>query len=255
MTQSWKNFCTPRLRQFDPQANIVWKEQLGFGVDGIVWKADSNGRTYAVKVFWDNTHPEGNRYWAIQRECHNAALLQMLQASIDSADTPIYLNPKPTTQKHALINLQAFSNEGRSKAKLKQLPNAVSCTSMPPMRECFGWTKVSGQELWSLRIGNIPPRAAPLKGIRRDIQPFEEYYAIVYDFVAESQCPLDNSVVQSQLDFYYLAGFCLTVTMRKDNWKGRGILIDMADLICPWHMGWYQPLFYRRLADEFLAEA
>ncbi|KAK2036350.1 hypothetical protein LZ31DRAFT_483984 [Colletotrichum somersetense] len=231
---AWKNFCPPLLRQFDPEAKIEWKERVGYGLDGI---------------FWDNTSPEGNRYWAVQRECHNAALLQILQASMKS-NTPIFLNPTPKTKKQALINLQAFSDEGRRQRKLEKLPNRVSPT-VPQIRECFGWTKVTGQKLWGLGPKNTPP-STTLDGIRREIWPDEEYYAIVYDFVPESQS-LDNDVVQSQLDFYYLVGFCLTVPMRKDNWKGCGMLVDMADLICPWHVGWSVGMFRRRLANELQA--
>ncbi|KAK1957238.1 hypothetical protein LY78DRAFT_648083 [Colletotrichum sublineola] len=245
---AWKNFYPPLLRQFDPQAKIVWKERLGCGLDGIVWKAEYNGRSCAVKVFWDNTPPE-DRYWAIQQECHNAALLQILQAAIGDTNTPIYLNPDPKTRKQALINLHAFSDEGRHKEKLKQLSNAFPCTSIPPIRECFGWTKVIGRELWSLSLENSPPSDT----LKRCIWPHEEYYAIVYDFIPEGQS-LDRNVVQSQLDFYYRAGFCLTAPMRADNWKGRGILIDMADLICPWHVGWSESMFLKRRAEEILVE-
>ncbi|KAF6822210.1 hypothetical protein CMUS01_11175 [Colletotrichum musicola] len=47
---TWKDFCRPRLRQFDPSAKIKWKERVSHGIDGIVWKAEINGREYAVKV-------------------------------------------------------------------------------------------------------------------------------------------------------------------------------------------------------------
>lgn len=175
----------------------------------------------------------------------------MIQAAIDCADEPIYLNPRPKTKKHALINLQNFSAECRNREKLKKLPNAVPYTSLPPIKKCFGWTKVSGQELWKLSPNSRPP-TYDLDHVRKDIWPQKEYFAIVYEFIPEG-C-LDKNVVQSQLDFYWLVGFCFTPTMRPDNWKGDGILIDMADLICPWHAGWSIGSYYRRLARLIVKE-
>ncbi|KAF6790331.1 hypothetical protein CSOJ01_14602 [Colletotrichum sojae] len=104
--------ATTSHSDFDPSAKIKWRERVSHAIDGIVWKAEINGREYAVKVFWDNVAPEGYYYWAVQLECHNAALLEMMQSAIEQADEPFYLNPNPETRKHALLNLQAVSDEG-----------------------------------------------------------------------------------------------------------------------------------------------
>jgi len=109
---------------------------------------------------------------------------------------------------------------------------------------------ISGRSLCGLDPEVCPPRVT-LDGVVRKILPTEEYYAIVYEFVPESQL-VDMDVMQSQLDFYWLAGFCL-VPMRLENWKGPGVLIDMADIICPWHAGWFQTWYRRLLAQELLA--
>ncbi|KPM34267.1 hypothetical protein AK830_g12308 [Neonectria ditissima] len=114
---------------------------------------------------------------------------------------PTYLNPKPKTKKHALVNLQAFSDEGRRRGKLREIRGTVPCTSTPRLRECFGWTKVSGQELWDLGPKNRPP-SDTLDGLHREISPDEEYYAIVYEFIPENPPALNRDVIQSQLDFY-----------------------------------------------------
>lgn len=36
--------------------------------------------------FWDDEAPDTSSYWAIQRECHNAATLEMIRDAIDSQD-------------------------------------------------------------------------------------------------------------------------------------------------------------------------
>lgn len=71
-----------------------------------------------------------------------------------------------------------------------------------------------------------------LDGAVRDISPSEDYHAIVYEYVSDTGCAFSSEIVQAQLDFFWLAGFCL-VPSRVENWKGVGILVDMADLIYP----------------------
>jgi hypothetical protein len=72
--------------------------------------------------------PEGTRYWAIQRECHNAALLQMIQAAVvQSPDETVFLAPEPKTLLDAGANLHAFSDEGRRAPRFRRLAGAVSC--------------------------------------------------------------------------------------------------------------------------------
>ncbi|KAF6810452.1 hypothetical protein CPLU01_15304 [Colletotrichum plurivorum] len=178
----------------------------------------------------------------------------MMQSAIEQADEPIYLNPNPETRKHALLNLQAFSDEGRRKTKLKECPEVVRCTSTASLKRCFGWTKVAGQEHWNLGPRRGPPCIRENR-ITKQISRDEEYYAIIYEFIPEIQRPPDRDMVQSQLDFYWLVGFCLAEPLRLDNWKGRGILVDMADLICPWSAGWFPKRYERRLAEELEIEA
>lgn len=47
---SWANFCQPKLRACQLPRGIRWVAQLGYGLDGIVWKVNIDGRTYALKV-------------------------------------------------------------------------------------------------------------------------------------------------------------------------------------------------------------
>ncbi|ERS98797.1 uncharacterized protein SPSK_04307 [Sporothrix schenckii 1099-18] len=79
---------TPKLRRctFDVDT-IDWRRArlLGAGLDGAVWRVFFGDKgPYALKLFWDaGVTYDISWYWAAQRECQNAALLQMLRASLD----------------------------------------------------------------------------------------------------------------------------------------------------------------------------
>ncbi|KAI0896794.1 hypothetical protein F4806DRAFT_496096 [Annulohypoxylon nitens] len=84
-------------------------ERLDGGIDGYVWKvffADGSG-PYAVKI--DPEPPEFEHHYAAQRECQNAALLQMMKAVLSKS--PVLVNSEPKTKSDALDNFQAFFRE------------------------------------------------------------------------------------------------------------------------------------------------
>lgn len=179
---------------------------LGYGLDGVVWKVRMDNRIFALKVFWEIETQGGYRYYAIQRECHNVALLQMIQSSVQGSTEPVYLKPEPKGFKDAVINLKAFSNEGRQIYRGR--PDAIRLTSTPRLRQCFGWTTVSGEQLHSL------PRQKRLTCVSMgknkeiyELRPTETYYAIVYELV--TPCKTGAAKVQELLDFLHLAGFAL----------------------------------------------
>jgi hypothetical protein len=142
---------------------------------------------------------------------------------------PIYLNPNLTTHEDAIANLYAFSVEGRRNQKLRNLPDAIAYTSAPRSRNCFGWMMVNGTELHALPSKIQPPRVA-LDRVTREIARNQEYFAILYEFIPKSESGVDIEVMQSQLDLLWLAGFCIPTQPK--NWES-GVLLDMADLICP----------------------
>lgn len=47
---TWKDFRRPLLRRFDPNAKIDFKSQLGYGMEGVVWRGVIDGCDFAVKV-------------------------------------------------------------------------------------------------------------------------------------------------------------------------------------------------------------
>ncbi|CRK12742.1 hypothetical protein BN1723_009783 [Verticillium longisporum] len=199
--------------------------------------------------FWDNVAPGERRYWAVQRECHNAALLQMIQAAVNNSSEPIYLKAEPKTHGDAVKNLHAFSDEGRKTCRYKGRPDSISYSSTPRLRRCYGWTKVHGKDLWALGPALQPPDVT-IGGIRRHIRRDEEYYAIVYEFLSEGKISTNAAAVQQELDFFWRVGFCF-VPLRKVNWID-GVLLDMADIVCPWHAAWHYTRYKRYVrCDEF----
>ncbi|PFH60746.1 hypothetical protein XA68_10454 [Ophiocordyceps unilateralis] len=71
----------PRLRKSPLQPDAFeWRRRLGGGLDGYTWKIRIDGEPFALKVFYDTEPPEIVHYHAIQRECQNAAVLQVMEA-------------------------------------------------------------------------------------------------------------------------------------------------------------------------------
>ncbi|RBR24091.1 uncharacterized protein FIESC28_03090 [Fusarium coffeatum] len=246
---AWENFRRPLLGRFTRHGRIGFIKLLGYGQDGIVWKVGIDSQTYALKVFWDNQPPEGTRYWAFQRECQNASLLAKMRFAIDNSSDPVWLNPNPTTFHDAASNLHAFSNEGRSRQLYRKLLGAVEYSTAPRLRECYGWTSMSGKELCTMPSILHPPEVRTGDEVRK-ISPTEEYHAIVYEYVPSRDVGLDVDVVQAQLDFLWLGGWCL-VPLQSANWGGVGILLDMGDPICLWHAGWFKSR-YKRSPKQFI---
>lgn len=196
--------------------------------------------------FWDNKPPEGTRYWSVQRECQNVSLLEMMRFAIENSSDPIRLHPQPQKYRDALANLHAFSDEGRERQSFRDTPGAIEYNTPPRVKRCYGWMMISGQELCTLPL-RMRALEVRLDGAVRDISPSEDYHAIVYEYISDNGCTFSPEVVQAQLDFFWLAGFCL-VPSPVENWRGTGILVDMADLVCPWHIPWHPMLYGPRRA-------
>ncbi len=70
--------------------------------------------------FWDDEPPEFGHlhYYAPQRECQNAALLQMMETAVEQANAasrPIQVIADPISWDDAVDNQAAFSDEARQK--------------------------------------------------------------------------------------------------------------------------------------------
>ncbi|RYP63239.1 hypothetical protein DL771_009364 [Monosporascus sp. 5C6A] len=90
----------PRLRRCPFNLDsMVWEARVDGGVDGYVWKVRFGAQgPFVLKVFWDAEAVDIPTYYAPQRECQNAALLQMMQTAVEqaaAASRPILVNRDP----------------------------------------------------------------------------------------------------------------------------------------------------------------
>lgn len=124
-TTTWSidDFGVPRLRKCPfSLGSIDWEHAmiLGRGMDGIVWRVYfGDDGPYALKLFWDGDPHEVPvlGYFAAQRECQNAALLQMMRASLDyvpcdqegAGKRPVRVLANPTDWDQARANFFAFA--------------------------------------------------------------------------------------------------------------------------------------------------
>ncbi|KAF1732024.1 hypothetical protein CRV24_008217 [Beauveria bassiana] len=215
------------------------------GLDGWNWKVDFEGVTggpFVLKLFWDYEPPEPPYYFAAQRECQNVALLQQMHEALrpETADKgPVRILPAPEDRSECRANLMAFCDEQR--AIQKQHPkheDLEDVTSMPQLRRCYGWMKVTSAQLKA----KIPRKRWPpfvdcgkvVRGLDRPTNE-KEYLAIVYEYIEESENVAET--MQETINFLHNAGFhfCLSSMLR--NWKN-SMLVDHSDIIHVGGNGW-----------------
>lgn len=134
----------------------------------------------------------------------------MIEAAVKSPDFPgpIRVRAKPTDRNQALINLYAFSNEGRRDQLLRDISGCIEVSTMPRTRRCFGWLKISGREVGGDKYSRP---MVMVEKLRREIDLDQEYTAIVYEFIPKGENNPDT--VQSTIDFFWRAGFdCFQTT-------------------------------------------
>ncbi|OAA68467.1 hypothetical protein SPI_00662 [Niveomyces insectorum RCEF 264] len=207
-----KNLARPRLRRcpFDIDT-IDWQRArlLGAGTDGCVYRVHFGDQgPFALKLFWiPDTILEYPEYSAVHRECQNAALLQLLRASVDQAaaaaktvatggtpdgpTVPPLVNPNPIDFFTASDNLFSFSEEVRYNHQVRAAENKpppsrlVPVTSMPRFAECYGWLPCNVHEL----IKKMPRRihSYGFHVDRKTYRCFDEartdFIGIVYEYI------------------------------------------------------------------------
>jgi hypothetical protein len=269
------DFKLPQLRRcpFDP-ATIDWNRSIpvGGGLDGYVWKVwFGQDGPYALKVvrsvaylplvyflaspyciltfrqFWQAEASECNNYFALQRECQNAAILQMIETQMKLATAPIVVNTNPVTKSDALHNLVAFSRERIQNQSLVTDPEVTEIPAFPRMAKCYGWLEF-GRQL----TRNIPrKKRAPLVHagrVRRFMSYDKDYIAIVYEYIEEGS---NNAAAVEAVDrFLWLVGFCHTDSAAR-NWRS-GVLVDHSAIVYPRSYGWFEALYKPRKAGTLL---
>ncbi|ATY60519.1 hypothetical protein A9K55_005862 [Cordyceps militaris] len=215
------------------------QERLDGGLDGYNWKiAFGDGGPFVLKVFWDQEPPTPPFYYALQRECQVAAVLQLMQAALTQDDPSlgpilVYRHPFDWVEGHE--NMLAFSDEWRRKGQPDCASTPlITITSMPRIRKCYGWIKITGDTLYQLPSLWRPPRLK-IEKTSRQMERHMEYTALVYEYVEEGEN--DAAVIEESLNFFRDAGFSHTRISLARNWK-KSVLIDMSDIIFSGGFGW-----------------
>ncbi|KAM3515564.1 hypothetical protein MY11210_000742 [Beauveria gryllotalpidicola] len=194
------------------------------GQDGHNFKCRfKDGRLGVLKLFWDQAPPERPSYFALQRECQNAAVLQMMQAALARTDNvgPVLVRPEPPSWDVALDNMRAFSDEYRQRNAHAQAAAADSA----PSQRMKQLTVVQAAAAW--------PPPLVLDGKIRELRRDMTYIALVYEYVEEA--PNDKAALEDTLAFYRDAGFSHTPRSLEKNWTAN-LLLDSSDLVaaCGW---------------------
>ncbi|KIH87517.1 hypothetical protein SPBR_05108 [Sporothrix brasiliensis 5110] len=188
----------PQLRKcpFDIDS-ISWLERLGGGRDGYCWKVKFGDKgPFALKLFWDGKRPDfGEGAFALERECRNAALLQMMEAAIDKGSVvgqPVMVYANPQEWVDAVDNVRSFSTEMHQNPDML-IKHAAEIdmelrpiTSVPRLRKCYGWISLRGSMLRDLPGPIRPPPVYVERKLTRRVDygsDETEHIAIVYEYV------------------------------------------------------------------------
>lgn len=173
---------------------------------------------------------------------------------------PIYVHPNPTTRSQAVDNLQAFSvDEGdtydiaalEAEGRRRFLPDGVDEAAIKSINKCLGWMELDtdevDEELEPLRRV-FPPifrevdKEAIVTGVLNRGLPQGKVFCLVYRFVPD-EGPMDFEYIMRQADFFHTVGFDRHCAFMGSNWRGKGVLVDMSDLIPLHDRGWSSPSY------------
>lgn len=169
----------------------------------------------------------------------------MMTTAVDraTAEFPVRVISEPKTWEDAWINLQAFSDEGREKQRVKHNgARALIISSVPLMKKCFGWLDINGQVLFDLKDRKMRPRPVKIEKVYRELQPVQQYFGIVYEYIPEG---INNrATVQAALGFFWGAGFDYMQSVREENWKD-SVLVHLSDMVYPLGERWLEGRYRR----------
>ncbi|QYS93446.1 hypothetical protein H0G86_000821 [Trichoderma simmonsii] len=251
------DYRQPRLRRstFDPKT-LVFESRLGGGDDGFVWKVrfDNEG-PFALKVFWDQVPPqEVGSYYPMQRECQNAAVLQMMEAAV--ANEPVLVYTHPFGKGDAHENYFSFCEENAIsklgiKADPKTLPSGTKLiTEMPRLAQCYGWVKFPSDTLEGLPISLQATHDEPHK-VRKLVGSHMDCIAIVYEFIEEGKNSL--GAVEKVDNFLWFAGFAYANEPEEKSWRSN-VLVDHSEIIHTRGYGWNEEDYMDRSAEQIISD-
>ena len=197
--------------------------------------------------FWDTRPSECDGYFALQRECQNAAILQMIETQLKQATDPILVYAHPVTEDDAEDNLFAFADEELHKPPPLDDMEMAPIPAFPSSPKCYGWLPFNRRVVQNIPRALWPP-VVRLPDIQRSLASDKDYTAIVYDYIEN----VDNNPAEVEAvdTFLWLAGFCHKDTGAR-NWKG-GVLVDHSAIVHPRAFGWQKTRYRRRKAPALL---
>lgn len=205
--------------------------------------------------FWDQAPPEPEgHYYALQRECQNNAVLQMVRASI--ASYPVFVLDEPKGKEEARKNYYSFCKEKSDSrrehdiSKEGQTGLMRRISSLPRMTECYGWLKLHSNT-WKHLRSSLEPPDVKIEKIRRYMEPDMEYTALVYEFINGGEN--EPTVVEKVADFIYHVGFSVPSASLAKNWTD-SVLVDYADIFYLGGYGWHESTFGVRDAKDLLCD-
>lgn len=248
------DYRQPRLRRstFDPKT-LVFESRLGGGDDGFVWKVRFGGEgPFAMKVFWDQVPPqEAGSFYPMQRECQNAAVLQMMEAAV--ANEPVLVYTHPYGQVDANENYFSFCEENAlSKLGVKvdsTVPSGTKLISeLPPMVQCYGWVKFPSDTLEGLPINLQATHDEPHK-VRKLVGSHMDCIAIVYEFVEDVKNKI--GLVGKVDSFLWFAGFAYANEPEEKSWRN-SMLVDYSEIVHMRGYGWSEEDYMDRSAEQII---
>lgn len=188
----------------------------------------------------------------MQRECQNAAILQMMEAAV--ATKPVLVNARPETKQAAMWNYLSFSEENCSPRYTRDLTEAVAgprtklISSLPRMTKCYGWLKLPN-EVWidlphHLQAVNEDPRK-----LRTLFENHMGCVAVIYELVEDGENEMDT--VEDVDTFLWHAGFAYAVDPHPKNWKS-GVLVDHSEIVHIRGYKWNMEDYIGRTAEQIL---
>ncbi|KAL7938068.1 hypothetical protein V8C35DRAFT_276466 [Trichoderma chlorosporum] len=252
-----RDLKNPRLRRcsFDPET-LIFEDRVGGGADGYVWKVKFGDKgPFVLKIFWDQMPPlEIGAYYSMQRECLNAAVIQMMGASV--AKGPVPVHEHPMGKKEAMENYFSFCEESHA----DRVPLDVS-TDIPPegilfisevprMTKCYGWLKLHTHMLEDLP-DSLQATHKEAQKIRKLIGNRINCIGVVYELVEDGEN--DVAAVEDVDNFLWRAGFAYTIVPHPRNWKS-GVLVDHTEIVHARGYGWDEDDYMNRSAEQILTE-
>ncbi|KAL7916147.1 hypothetical protein GGI35DRAFT_431922 [Trichoderma velutinum] len=186
----------------------------------------------------------------MQRECQNAAVLQMMEASV--ATEPVFVYDRPFGKVDALENYFAFCEEN-SVGKLRLDANAkmpppgtVLITELPRMAKCYGWLKLHS-DLWEELPISLEATHEEAQRVKKFVGSHMNCIAVIYELIEDGKN--DMASVGKVDNFLWYAGFAYTNEPHEKSWKS-GVLVDHAEVVHTRGYGWNEEDYMDRSADQ-----